>query len=107
MKETIVVDVMTIKGIEGAVLTNKMGDPLASSSEDPLLEEYIGFMAGMIPAFQSTTQFDPARSILIKSPKGSSINIFIEEDQVLGVIASQRTSARMLKQQIEDMLQWT
>jgi len=107
MKDSIVDDVMTIKGVEGAVLANDMGDVLTSSLDDPLLEEYIGFMAGMIPAFHATTQFDPAKSILIKSPKGSSINVFIEEDQVLGIIANQRTSARMLKQQVEDMLQWT
>ena len=63
-------------------------------------------MAGMVPAFQAASAFDNARSILVKSPSGNNLSIFIEDDQVLGVLSAQRTSVRTLKQQVEDILQW-
>ncbi len=106
IKDSIVEDILKIKGVEGAVLTNSMGDILTSSMDDPMLEEYIGFMAGMVPAFQAASAFDTARSILIKSPTGSNLAVFIEDQQVLGVLSTQRTSTRTLKQQVEDILQW-
>lgn len=106
IKESIVTDILNVRGVQGAVLANAMGDILTSSLDNPELEEYIGYMAGMVPAFQAASAFDNARSILVKSPSGNNLSIFIEDDQVLGVLSAQRTSVRTLKQQVEDILQW-
>lgn len=106
IKEAVIDDVLKVRGVKGAILATEMGDILSSSLDDPLIEEYIGFMAGMVPAFQTASSFDSARSILLKSATGDNLTIFIEEQQVLGVLSGQRTSTRILKQQVEDLLQW-
>lgn len=107
MKDTILNDVMKIRGVTGAILANPMGDILNSSNEDPALEEYLGYIAGMIPAFQSASSFDTARSIHLKSQQGENLTVFIEQEQILGVLSAQRASLRSVKQQVEDLLQWS
>lgn len=106
MKQSIVDDILHIKGVEGAILADSMGDIINSSMDNPEIEEYIGFMAGMVPSLQNAASIDDARSILVKSPSGNSITIFIEQAQILGVVSAPRTSIRTLKQQVEDILQW-
>lgn len=106
MKTRIVDDIIAIKGVQGAVLADALGEVITSSLDHPELEEYIGFVAGMVPALQSASCLDQPRSILVKSPTGNSISVFIEAQQVLGVVSAPRTSMRVLQQQVEDILQW-
>lgn len=106
IKDTIIDDITTLNGVQGALLTNAMGEIIHTSLDHPALEDYIAYMAGMVPAFQHASAFENPRSIFLKSPKGRHVGIFIEEEQVLGVLCTQRTSIRTLKQQVEDILQW-
>lgn len=106
MKDSIVDDLMNIKGVQGAALSNAMGDMLTSSLDDPELEDFIGFMAGIVPVFEQVSDLGTVQSVVLKSERNEHLSVYIEQDQALGVLSSNRTSVRTLRQQVDDMLQW-
>lgn len=107
MKDSIVDDLLNIKGVQGAVLADAMGDIITSSLDDSVLDDFIGFMAGMVPVLEQASDFGQVRSVVLKSDKSENLSVFVEEAQVLGVLSGNRASVRILHQQIDDLLQWS
>lgn len=107
MKDSIVDDLLNIKGVQGAVLADAMGDIITSSLDDSVMDDFIGFMAGMVPVLEQASDFGQVRSVVLKSDKSDNLSVFVEEAQVLGVLSANRASVRILHQQIDDLLQWS
>lgn len=106
MKDSIVDDVLNIKGVEGAALATSMGDIVTSSLDDTELDDFIGFMVGIVPVFEQVADLGKVQSVVLKSDNSENLSVYVEEEQVLGVVSSNRTSVRILRQQLDDLLQW-
>jgi len=106
MKEQIVQEGMGGWGVKGAALATSMGDIVESTIDDGQMMEFLGFLAGVVPAFQNAANLGQITEVILKSPTDDLITLYVEDDQALGLIADNRTSVRMLKQQVSDMLQW-
>ncbi len=106
MKDSIVDDVLNIKGVQGAALATEMGDIVTSSLDDTELDDFIGFMAGIVPVFEQVSDLGHVRSVVLKSERNDNVSVYVEEEQVLGVVSSNRASVRILRQQLDDLLQW-
>ncbi|MBU0498623.1 MAG: ATP/GTP-binding protein [Gammaproteobacteria bacterium] len=106
MKEEIVQEVMGLRGVKGAALVSSLGDIVESTVEDGQLMEFISFLAGVAPTFEEAANLGRVTEVILKSPRDDVITLYVEDEQALGVVADNRTSVRILKQQIYDMLQW-
>lgn len=106
MKEEIVQEVMGLRGVKGAALVSSLGDIVETTIEDGQLMEFISFLAGVAPTFEEAANLGRVTEVILKSPKDDVITLYVEDEQSLGVVADNRTSVRILKQQIYDMLQW-
>lgn len=106
MHEEIAGKVMGLRGVRGAALTGAMGDIVESTIQEGQVMEFIGFLGGMVPSFEQVANLGRVKEVILKSPRDDLITMYVENDQALGVIADNRTSVRILKQQIHDMLQW-
>lgn len=106
MKDSIIDDVMNLKGVRGAVLTDDMGEIVTSSIESTEVNDFVGFVAGVVKVFEEVSDLGPVQNIVIKSSKEDNLSVFVGGDQALGVQSSNRVSVRTLKQQIDDLLQW-
>lgn len=106
MKDSIIDDVMNLKGVRGAVLTDDLGEIITSSIESTEVNDFVGFVAGVVKVFEEVSDLGPVQNIVLKSSKEDNLSVFVGGDQALGVQFSNRVSVRTLKQQIDDLLQW-
>ena len=106
MKDSIVDEVMKIKGVKGAVLMDTMGDVIASSFEDGNLMEFIGFFSGIAKAFENAANLGELRSVTLKSSTEDNLTLYMEDEQVLCILSGGRVSVRVLNQQIDSVIQW-
>lgn len=106
MKESIVDEVMNIKGVKSAALVSSMGDITTSSIEDVEFNEFISFLSGIAKAFENTSNLGELKSVTLKSSVEDNLTIYLEDEQTLCVVSSGKVSVRMLNQQIDNVLQW-
>lgn len=106
MNEEIAGKVMGLRGVQGTALMGAMGDVVESTIEEGQVLEFMGFLGGMVPSFEQVASLGRVKEVILKGPSDDLITMYLENDQALGVIADNRTSVRILKQQIHDMLQW-
>lgn len=107
MKDSIVDDVMNFKGVKGAALTDDMGDVVTSSIESGEVNDFVGFVSGVVKVFEEVSDLGKVQSVSLRSAKEDSITVFLNDsEQVLGIQSSNRVSLRALKQQVDDLLQW-
>ncbi|WP_293266904.1 ATP/GTP-binding protein [Neptunomonas sp.] len=107
MKDAIIDDVMNLKGVRGAVLTDDMGEIITSSIESPEVNDFVGFVAGVVKVFEEASGLGSVHNICVKSNTEDNLSIFVGGDKALGVQSSNRVSVRTLKQQVDDLLQWS
>lgn len=106
IKESIVQKVMQIRGVKGVALATSMGDIIESTIADAQVMEFMGFLAGVVPAVENAANMGQISEVILKGSGDDLAIVYVEEEQSLGIIAENRTSVRILKQQISDMLQW-
>ncbi|QEQ98214.1 GTP-binding protein [Neptunomonas concharum] len=106
MKDSIIDDVMNFKGVRGAVLTDEMGDIVTSSIETSEVNDFVGFVAGVVKVFEEVSDLGQVQSIILKSNTEDNLSVFLGGEQALGIQSSNRVSVRALKQQVDDLLQW-
>jgi len=106
MKDSIIDDVMNFKGVRGAVLTDEMGDIVTSSIETSEVNDFVGFVAGVVKVFEEVSDLGQVQSIILKSNTEDNLSVFLGGEQALGLQSSNRVSVRALKQQVDDLLQW-
>lgn len=107
MKDSIIDDVMNFKGVKGAALTDEMGEVVTSSIESGDINDFIGFVAGVVNVFEEVSDLGQVQSVTLKSKDDDNLAIFLGGEQALGVQCSNRVSIRALKQQVDDLLQWS
>ncbi len=106
MKDSIIDDVMNFKGVRGAVLTDEMGDIVTSSIETSEVNDFVGFVAGVVKVFEEVSDLGQVQSIILKSNTEDNLSVFLGGEQALGIQSSNRVSVTALKQQVDDLLQW-
>ncbi len=106
MKDSIVDEVMKIKGVKSAALVSSMGDITASSIEDAEFNEFISFLSGIAKAFENTANLGELKSMTLKSSVEDNLTIYLEDEQTLCVVSGGKVSVRMLNQQVDNVLQW-
>jgi hypothetical protein len=106
VKDSIVDDVMNFQGVRGAALTDSMGEVITSSIESSEMNDFVGFVSGVITVFEEASDLGQVRSVSLKSSTEDNVSVFFKGDQTLGVQTSNRVSIRTLKQQVDDLLQW-
>jgi len=106
MKDSIVEEVMKIKGVKGAVLVDGMGDVISATFENSELMEFIGFFSGMAKTFEASANLGELRSVTLKSTSEDNLTLYLADEQVLCVVSGGRISVRMLNQQIDNIIQW-
>ena len=105
MEESIVDEVMDIKGVKSAVLISSMGDITASSIEDVEFNEFISFLSGIAKAFEKIANLGELKSVTLKSSVEDNLTIYLEDEQALCAVSGGKISVRMLNQQIDNVLQ--
>ncbi len=106
LKESIIDDVMKIRGVKGAALVSAVGDVMGSTIDDAEFNEFVGFLSGMARAFESTANLGRLRGIALKGNREDNLVLYSEEEQTLCVLSSARVPVRQLNQQIDNLLQW-
>jgi len=106
VKDSIVDDVMNFQGVRGAALTDSMGEVITSSIESSEMNDFVGFVSGVIQVFEEASDLGQVKSVSLKSGTQDNVSVFFKGDQTLGVQTSNRVSIRTLKQQVDDLLQW-
>lgn len=106
IKDTIVQKAMQIRGVKGITLSTSMGDIVESTITDAQVMEFMGFLAGVVPSVERAANMGRINEVILKGSGEDLVIVYVEDEQSLGIIAENRTSVRILKQQIADMLQW-
>lgn len=106
MKDSIIDDVMNFKGVRGAALTDEMGDVITSSIESPEMNDFVGFVAGVVKVFEEVSDLGKVQSVTIRGGQEDNLSVFLNGEQALGIQTANRVSVRALKQQVDDVLQW-
>lgn len=106
MKDSIIDDVMNFKGVRGAALTDEMGDVITSSIESPEMNDFVGFVAGVVKVFEEVSDLGKVQSVTIRGGQEDNLSVFLNGEQALGIQTANRVSVRALKQQVDDILQW-
>lgn len=106
MKDSILDDVLSIRGVEGAALAHPTGDLITSSLDDDSLNDFLGFMAGIVPVFEQVAALGQVQSVVLKSDSTENFSVYVGEERVLGVLSSNRASVRLLREQVGNLLEW-
>ena len=106
MKESIVDEVMKIRGVKSAALVSAMGDIIKSTIDDLEFNEFISFFSGIARAFENTANLGRLRCITLKSSTEDNLTLYSEDEQTLCVLSSGKIPIRQLNQQIDNLLQW-
>ncbi len=106
LDENTLLQVATLKDVEGVTLTNSYGELLQSTIKDDDINEFIAFLSGITPALEDASGMGTINRIMLRGPQDDNLTIFVEEERSLGVSSNKAVSVPALSQKIEDMLQW-
>ncbi len=106
LDENTLLQVATLKDVEGVTLTNSYGELLESTIKDDDINEFIAFLSGITPALEDASGMGRINRIMLRGPKDDNLTIFVEKERSLGVSSNKAVSVPALSQKIEDMLQW-
>ncbi len=106
LNEETLLQVATLKDVEGVTLTNSYGELLHSTINDDDINEFIAFLSGITPALEEASSMGRINRIMLRGPLDDNLTIFVEEERSLGVSSNKVVSVPALSQKIEDMLQW-
>lgn len=106
MNESLVEDVMAVRGVTGVALIGSMGDVAASTIVESELNEFLGFLFGIAPVLGGSSDLGPIRGLIVKTDDGKHLSVFVEGDEALGVVYNHETSIRELRREIDELLLW-
>ncbi len=106
LDENTLLQVATLKDVEGVTLTNSYGELLESTIKDDDINEFIAFLSGIAPALEDASGMGTINRIMLRGPQDDNLTIFVEKERSLGVSSNRTVSVPALSQKIEDMLQW-
>lgn len=107
-KISIIEAAMQVRGISGATHLNKKSELLDTSQKDLKCNNLFKSLAKLAVAIENKApQLERVRSISLHTPNKDSISIFIEQDQALGLLTLPALTHKQIRQQAEDLLQWS
>jgi len=106
MNESLVEEVMEVRGVKGAALIRPMGEVAASNLGSQELTDFLGFLFAMVPLLKSPPDWGDLRGIVATSNSNDAFCIFLQDDEALGVVADQQVSIRALRDEIDELFLW-
>ncbi|MDI3326162.1 ATP/GTP-binding protein [Pontibacterium granulatum] len=106
IKESVVNGLLNIEGVLGLAATDANGDLVTSSLEGSQLENFIALVTGIVPDQGENSSLGQVNNVVFRDRHENNLSVFVWEGMALGVVSSRKTSTRMIRQQVNDLLQW-
>ncbi|WP_372833820.1 hypothetical protein, partial [Pontibacterium sp.] len=106
IKENVVNGLLNIEGVEGLAATDINGDLITSSLEGSQLENFIALASGIVQDQGENSALGQVNNVVFRDRSENNLSVFVWEGMALGVVSSRKTSTRMIRQQVNDLLQW-
>ncbi|WP_293267080.1 ATP/GTP-binding protein [Neptunomonas sp.] len=107
-KISIVEAAMQVRGISGATHLDNTQKLIDTSDKELECNDLITSLAKLAAAIENKApQLDPVRNISLYAPKKDSVSVFLEPDQSLGLLTLPSLTHKQIRQQAEDLLQWS
>ena len=97
---------LKIEGVEGLAATDINGDLITSSLEGSQLENFIALASGIVQDQGENSALGQVNNVVFRDRSENNLSVFVWEGMALGVVSSRKTSTRMIRQQVNDLLQW-
>lgn len=95
-----------LKQVSGVALINKNGFSEYNTLPDPQYHELSQFTGSLLKKIPELDGFEYIRSTQLNDRTEGFFTLLVAENKILGVHASQKTTSRVLQQEIENLLQW-
>jgi signal recognition particle receptor subunit beta len=106
IKDSIVEGLMAIDGVTGLAATDRNGDLVTSTLTATELENFIALVSGIVQDMGDDSTLGQVMCVVFRDRDEDNLSIFVWEGMALGVASTRKTSTRMIRQQVQDMLQW-
>lgn len=106
IKESVVNGLLKIEGVQGLAATDANGDLVTSSLEGSQLENFIALVSGIVQDQGENSSLGQVNNVVFRDRNENNLSVFVWEGMALGVVSSRKTSTRMIRQQVNDLLQW-
>lgn len=106
IKDSIVEGLMAIDGVTGLAATDRNGDLVTSTLTATELENFIALVSGIVQDMGDDSTLGQVMCVVFRDREQDNLSIFLWEGMALGVVSTRKTSTRMIRQQVQDMLQW-
>ncbi len=107
-KISIIEAAMQVRGISCATHLDKKFNLIDSSHKEMECNNLFRSLAKLAAAIESKApQLEPVRNISLHAPRKDSVSVFIEPDQALGLLTLPPLTHKQIRQQAEDLLQWS
>ncbi|WMP15899.1 hypothetical protein [Thiothrix lacustris] len=105
-EEDTLTGVLNIPGVNGFTLTDELGEVLHSNIDEQEVNEFIAFLAGMLPAIGESAQLGIIQSAICKSPQMGNILMISKDNLSLGITTESRSRMHEINQQVDALLHW-
>lgn len=99
-------DIEQIPAVNGLALINGKGETEYSTLEAARLEELIHFTGNITPLLDRVDDFDGIEVITLDTDADGYFSVLVADHRLLGVHCSDQITMLMLKQEIDNLLQW-
>jgi hypothetical protein len=106
IKPEVVETLMEMEGVTGLAAMDEHGDILLSKLEDEKLENLISLGASVSHSLGESQSLGQVTSMVFRDRSTDNLSVFVWEGRALGVTSTRRTSIRMVRQQVNDLMQW-
>ncbi|MGB0466030.1 MAG: GTP-binding protein [Pontibacterium sp.] len=104
--DSVVEGLLKVEGVKGLAATDVNGDLITSSLEVTELENFIALVSGIVQDQGETSALGQVSSVVFRDRQEDNLSVFIWEGMALGLVSARKTSTRMIRQQVHDLLQW-
>lgn len=106
LKDSVFETLLSLDGVTGLAATDSNGDLITSSLDNSQLENFIALASGIVQDQRDDSALGVVNNIVFRDKSEDNLSIFVWEGMALGVISTRKTSTRMIRQQVNDLLQW-
>ncbi len=104
--ESVVNGLHEIEGVLGLAATDSNGDLITSTLEANELENFVALVSGIVQDQGESSSLGQISSVVFRDRNEDNLSVFVWEGMALGVASTRKTSTRMIRQQVNDLLQW-
>ncbi|MEH6578253.1 MAG: ATP/GTP-binding protein [Amphritea sp.] len=100
-------DINGLSGVKGAALIDPDGKLLSSTLPDTNLDELLQFLTSITPLLEEAQSLGNIENLSLTSGQSDHFSVFISNQHALGVLCSNQVTDLSLRQQLENIMQWT